>query len=241
MALDDVRNRDCEVVDRLVDLRAARLAHLYRYGLDSHELIDTALGPRPRSWEVAPLYVHYEVQLGKMLSPKARSGAAQRPYIRNANVQWNRLDLSDVATMSFTKQEAKKFELKEGDILACEGRHVGKSAIWRNEIPGACYQKALHRIRARQVSQVPEFMLYQMEHHSLAGLFADQTRETTIPHLPAERLREIPFAFPPANEQRAIAHEIHLLTNLVAMVGTHLTASTRLVATLANALVGDGN
>lgn len=154
-------------------LRISKLFELYRRGVRHSRFIDTPLGKRPAEWEVAPLGTHYEVQLGKMMSPKALSGDSQRPYLRNANVQWNRLDLVDVATMSFSEREATKFELRSGDILACEGRHVGKSAIWRNEIPGACYQKALHRIRALDEEQVPEFLLFQMEHHSLSGIFAD--------------------------------------------------------------------
>ena len=47
-----------------------------------------------------------------------------RPYMRNANVQWNRLDLSDVAEMHFDKDEVEKFMLKPGDVLACEGGRV---------------------------------------------------------------------------------------------------------------------
>lgn len=189
-------------------LREVMLNDLYRRGLGHTSFKTSPLGHRPSSWEVVPLQEHYDVQLGKMMSPKAMKGASHRPYLRNANVQWNRLDLSDVATMSFTDEEAEKFSLRVGDILACEGRHVGKSAIWRNEISGACYQKALHRIRARDSEQVPEFLLYQMEHHSRAGIFAEEVGETTIPHLPAERLRQIPFAFPPRHEQLAIAEEM---------------------------------
>jgi type I restriction enzyme M protein len=216
------------------DLRVAKLFDRYRSGIGHTKFTDTALGKRPRSWEVAPLGSHYQVQLGKMLSPKATSGGFHRPYLRNANVQWNRLDLEDVATMSFDPREAKKFELRDGDILACEGRHVGKSAIWRNEIPGACFQKALHRIRALDDEQVPEFMLFQMEHHSRSGIFAEQVAETTIPHLPAERLRAIPFSFPPKDEQRAIAEEIGTLGTLAEKLQHQVDAGSNLLGSLIN-------
>lgn len=164
-------------------------------------------------------------------------GDSQRPYLRNANVQWNRLDLSDIANMSFTEREAKKFELRPGDILACEGRHVGKSAIWRNEIPGACYQKALHRIRALDSEQIPEFLLFQMEHHSLSGIFADHTGETTIPHLPAERLRDVPFGFPSKAEQTAIAQEMELLSRSTEALQAHVADTEHLLSILSNTLL----
>jgi hypothetical protein len=107
----------------------------------------TPVGEVPESWEVVPLGDRYQVQLGKMMSDTARRGSDQVPYIRNANVQWNRLELDDVASMAMSPREREKFSLRPGDILACEGRHVGKSALWRDEIPGATYQKALHRAR----------------------------------------------------------------------------------------------
>jgi restriction endonuclease S subunit len=220
-------------------LRIAKLFDRYRRGIGHSKFTNTALGERPVSWEVAPLGHHYQVQLGKMMSPKAISGGSQRPYLRNANVQWNRLDLSDVATMSFDEREAQKFELRDGDILACEGRHVGKSAIWRNEIPGACFQKALHRIRALDHEQVPEFMLFQMEHHSRSGIFADQVGETTIPHLPAERLRAIPFSFPPKQEQRAIADEIENLGAAATKLQVQVDASSKLLGALVEVVVSD--
>jgi type I restriction enzyme M protein len=241
-ATDDARVEIREAYLAMEQLRTSRLLNLYRRGIGNGNLVETALGPRPCTWEVSPLGKYYDVQLGKMLSPKALAGTAHRPYLRNANVQWNRLDLSDVATMSFTEREAKKFELKKDDILAFEGRHVGKAAIWRGEIPGACYQKALHRLRARDIRQVPEFLLFQMEHHSRVGLFANQTRETTIPHLPAERLREIPFSFPPIDEQKAIVDEINTITAAASALRGQMEASARLLSLLIDDIaIGDSD
>jgi type I restriction enzyme S subunit len=109
--------------------------------------------------------------------------------------------------MSFSGSEREKFSLRCGDILACEGRHVGKSAIWRDEIPGACYQKALHRLRPLK-DDVPEYLLHCLSYYSITGRFVAETGETTIPHLPAERLRAMLFPFPPRQEQIQIAETI---------------------------------
>jgi type I restriction enzyme S subunit len=147
------------------------------------------------------------VQLGKAISERARTGDSPIPYLRNANVQWNRLDLDDVANMAFSEPERTKFALRYGDILACEARHVGKSAIWREEIPGAGYQNALHRIRAIGDDH-PEYLLHCMYYLSITGRFIARTGVTTIPHLPAERLRAMPFPFPSVEEQRDIANAI---------------------------------
>jgi len=236
-AADDALEASRGTLANLEQFRVAKLFQRYRRGIGHTAFVDSPLGRRPRTWEVTPLGRHYEIQLGKMMSPKAITGKSQRPYLRNANVQWNRFDLTDVTTMSFSEREAQKFELRPGDILACEGRHVGKSAMWRNEIPGACYQKALHRIRALDDQQVPEFLLFQLEHHSRSGIFADQTGETTIPHLPAERLREIPFGFPPRDEQRAIADEMETLVASAKVMQNHVKTSERVLSELAESVV----
>lgn len=190
--------------------RRSLIVELYSRGVRGEEAKPTRIGAVPRSWSVEPLGNRFSVQLGKMISESARScasGAVRVPYLRNANVQWNKLELDDVATMSFTESERTKFSLRDGDILACEGRHIGKSAIWRDEIPGACYQKALHRLRATR-DDVPEFLLHYLYFLSLTGRFAALTGETTIPHLPAEKLRGMEIAFPCVEEQVEIAKAI---------------------------------
>src|SRR5699024_3904339 len=103
-AVDEVLRRNRETLKVLEQLRVATLFKLYRDGIGQDEIVETPLGRRPQAWEVTYRGKHYEVQLGKLMSPKALSGTSQRPYLRNANVQWNRLDLNDVATMSFTDQ-----------------------------------------------------------------------------------------------------------------------------------------
>lgn len=189
-------------------VRRTLIFSLYRRGTRNEDLRRTPIGYVPNSWDVAPLGERYEVQLGKMMSKKARGGPNHVPYLRNANVQWNRLDLDDVATMSLTERERRKYALRHGDILACEGRHVGKSAIWRDQIPGACFQKALHRLRTLTDQDVPEYMLHCLQYFSWTGRFIAETGETTIPHLPAERLRAMLFPFPPRDQQQEIANSV---------------------------------
>lgn len=204
-------------------LRDALIAHTIHFGDGDCVTRQTDVGTFPSHWDLSPLGDRYSVQLGKMMSPAAIEGEMQIPYMRNANVQWNRLDLSDVATMSFNEKERQKFSLKTGDILACEGRHVGKSVIWRNEIPGACYQKALHRLRPIDPrNDKPEWMLNCLRYYSVAGKLVGRTAETTIPHLPAERLREIVFPFPPSDEQERLTGKVAMLDQKIAEIQRRL-------------------
>lgn len=189
-------------------MRRATFVHLFEHGIRGEARTSTLIGERPKSWIVAPLGERYEIQLGKMMSESARSSPGQTPYLRNANVQWNKFELDDVAEMAFSPREKDKFSLRYGDILACEGRHVGKSAMWREEIHGACYQKALHRLRRLSDADEPRFLLHCLQYYSWTGKFVTVTGETTIPHLPAERFRAMFFPFPPMDEQIEIADAI---------------------------------
>jgi type I restriction enzyme S subunit len=189
-------------------MRRAAFSQFFEKGVRQEERMATAIGELPKSWVVAALGARYEVQLGKMMSENARSAPGHTPYLRNANVQWNRLDLEDVADMAFSPKEKEKFALRYGDILACEGRHVGKSAMWRDEISGACYQKALHRLRRLSNDDDPRYLLHCLQYYSWTGRFVSVTGETTIPHLPAERFRAMLFPFPTLGEQLEVADEI---------------------------------
>jgi type I restriction enzyme S subunit len=167
-----------------------------------------------------------------MISERARGGPNQVHYLRNANVQWNRLELDDVATMSFTAEERQKFALRYGDVLACEGRHVGKSAIWRDEIPGACFQKALHRLRRLSDRDLPEYLLHCLQYFSWVGRFVTEIGETTIPHLSAERFRAMLFPFPPEDQQQEIVDTVRSYDQADAHLSGRIAATRALLSEL---------
>ena len=146
-----------------------------------------------------------DVQLGKMLSPAAKRGIRPRPYLRNANVQWDHIQTSDVSEMDFTEAEEKKFALQKGDLLVCEGGEPGRAAIWDGRIERCCYQKALHRLRAKSGLADSRFVLFRLWHASFSGEFSDSMSQSTIAHLPEIRLRKLEFRLPPLAEQQRIA------------------------------------
>ena len=79
--------------------------------------------------------------------------------MRVANVLDGRIDFSDLESMHFPEPDLGKFELVSGDILLNEGQStelVGRSAIYRGEIPGCCVQKTLIRFRCGPQLE-PEF------------------------------------------------------------------------------------
>lgn len=152
-----------------------------------------------------PLIAVADVRLGKMLSPKAKTGNSYYPYLRNTNVQWGRIDFSDLAQMDFTDAEREKFGLRPGDLLVCEGGEPGRCAVWRGEVADCFYQKALHRVRPYEGKADSEFLSLWIWHQAITGAFEDQNAKTTIAHLPQVRLEQLSVPNVDIKEQRRVA------------------------------------
>jgi type I restriction enzyme S subunit len=186
--------------------KSALMEHLFTRGTRGGATKQTPIGEVPESWGLATLESLYETQLGKMLSQKAHRGANPKPYLRNANVQWGAVDVTDLYEMDFSEAEQKKFLLKQGDLLICEGGEIGRTALWKAELPECYFQKAIHRARPRSTDVVPEFLRYWMEWgFRLADVYGVTGTQTTIAHLPQEKLAQLKIPNPPKSVQEEIA------------------------------------
>ena len=193
--------------------RADRLRQLRR---TAHDLSDSVLQSvflemfghvrvNDKKWELAKFEDVCESRLGKMLDEKKQTGKNKRPYLRNFNVQWHRLDLSDVAEMDFDKKDRKEFRLEYGDVLICEGGEVGRATIWRNEIEECYFQKALHRARPNLKIANPEYIVHLLWLMAQTGGLGDFTSQVTIAHLTGEKLKELVIPVPPLSLQEEFA------------------------------------
>ena len=124
----------------------------------------------PSSWTIVSLGNVAEVKLGKMLSPKAHQpGLIFRPYLRNENVRWGSVDLSDLKEMGFKPEEMERYTVEPGDLLVCEGGEPGRCAVYRNSALKVMYQKALHRVRPHGDSVSTLLLRYWLEHLAASG------------------------------------------------------------------------
>jgi type I restriction enzyme S subunit len=150
----------------------------------------------------------FELQLGKMSSRKAREGREQTSYIKNNNVLWDRFVLEGLPRMSFSDVERRKFSLRAGDILVCEGGEIGRSAIWADVPREIVYQKALHRLRPRDGDVLSRFFLHYLRYLADTGELAKIATGTTILHLPQERLGALRLPFPDRDTQVSIVAQL---------------------------------
>lgn len=146
-----------------------------------------------------------DIQLGKMLSPNAKTGGASWPYLRNANVQWGRLELGDMSEMDFSDDERVKFSIERGDLLVCEGGEPGRCAVVDRDLPGVYFQKALMRVRPNSRQIDVRYLQHFMAYAAGRGAFTKGGNQATIAHFPAVRLSAFEVPLLPIFEQRRIA------------------------------------
>ena len=153
-------------------------------------------------WQTKTVGELADTQLGKMLNKGKQTGENTVPYLRSVNVQWGRVDTSDLNQMDILQSELEKFTVKKGDLLICEGGESGRVAIWDKDEPIG-FQNALHRVRAK--SEVTnKYLYYYFEWLVKNQLIEHLFNGVTIKHFPQENLRSVKVSYPPIDEQHKI-------------------------------------
>ena len=163
------------------------------------------IGLIAEDWSISPVKRHFDIQLGKMLQndPKADNDC-MAPYLKAANVLWGRVNVDDVPEMWASPGEIMSYEVKDGDLLVCEGGEVGRCGIVRNPPDKCIIQNALHRVRARNSSSIG-FLMYVLHSVNSSGWFDVLCNKATIAHFTGEKFAELRIPIPRPHEQQAIA------------------------------------
>lgn len=202
------QKRIAAILDAADALRAKRreaLAHLD--ALIQSTFLEMFGDPvtNPKKWTVMRFMDIGSSRLGKMLDKGKEKGGCQFPYLANFNVQWGRFELESLRKMDFDDDDRVEFELREGDLLICEGGEIGRTAIWKNQLRNVYFQKALHRVRLDPKKAVPEFLQYYMWFMARNGGFRDFANSATIAHLTGAKLKELPVPIPSLEIQHKFA------------------------------------
>ena len=190
-------------------------------------------------WRPVPLREVADVQLGQQRAPVHAADENPVPYVRAANVTWRGFDLCDVKSMGFPN--VARYRLAYGDILLAEAsgsaNEVGKPAVWRDEIPGACYQKTLIRVRCMPDRLNFEFAYYFFLHTALSGQFARLAPGVGILHLTAERMLVWPMVAPPLRIQASVVAEVDRRLSIVREVEAETDANLKRAQALRQAVL----
>lgn len=163
-----------------------------------------------KGWRMCTFSEIASSRLGKMLDTKQQTGENNYPYLANFNVQWFRFNLENLNQMDFDKGDRAEFELRDGDLLVCEGGEIGRCAVWHNELQPCFFQKALHRVRCDRQVIHPDYLAgwfrYNCDHEGFAAIAG---AKATIAHLPGVKLKQLRVAVPPMELQDQFAAFVH--------------------------------
>jgi len=186
------------------------MQHLFTHGTKGEKTKLTEIGEIPESWEVVMLGKIADIQQGKQVSKKNRVGENQKPFLRTANVFWNKIDLSELDEMNFSKEEEEKLSLNYGDLLVCEGGAVGRTAMWKDELKNCYYQNHLHRVRVNEKIS-SHFLLHWLDYAlEYTSLYFGRANTTTIPNLSKSKLQMFEIPLPDVDEQNIIFKTLEL-------------------------------
>ena len=228
------QRRIAAILDQAETLRTQRRAALAQLDSLTQSIFLNMFGDpvtNPKGWPRLPFSEACETRLGKMLDAKQQTGQNKRRYLRNANVQWFCIDLSDLLEMDFDAHARETFRLDAGDLLICEGGEPGRAAVWHGELDDVYYQKALHRGRPKRGVAHPDFLAWLLWFLAQRGGLGDHVTTATIAHLTGEKLKAMPIPVPPLPLQQTFATRIQVIESLKT---THRTALAQLDALFAS-------
>lgn len=214
--IDAIIIRQQDVIEKLKLYKQSVITEAVTKGLDPDVPMKDSgiewIGKMPVTWSVYKFFWGYNAMLGKMLDAKRIKGDKLHPYIKNADVQWSRLNIDNLDEMDFEEDEKERYMVKPGDLLICEGGEIGKSAIVPDEFPeGIYYQKALHRVRSRTKSKTSIlFLYYVILCMAKNGCLNTSPEKATIAHLPGDALNQLRIPFPQILEQKQIVQYLSL-------------------------------
>ncbi len=167
----------------------------------------------PDQWEWVRLGDIANSRLGKMLD-KSKNKGPYRRYLRNANVQWFRFDLSDVLELRLEDAELEECSVKENDLVVCEGGEPGRSAVCGPDVDGMVFQKALHRVRPWCCIST-RYLAYLLRCDTWSERINSLFTGATIKHLTGKALATYRVPLPPVSEQYRIVAKIDELMGLI--------------------------
>ena len=229
------QRRIAGILDKADALRAKRREALTQLDHLAQSIFVEMFGDpvkNSKQWPVRSFNDVCPTRLGKMLDQKQQTGQHSRKYLRNANVQWFRFDLSDLLEMDFDEAARETFALKEGDLLICEGGEPGRAAIWRNQLSDCYYQKALHRGRPDPSLAQAEYLLWLLWCLAKGGGLSDHVTSATIAHLTGEKLKAMRIPLPPLLLQCQFAERLRVHEQLRLTAERALTTQEALFASL---------
>ena len=220
------------VYDGLSQIRAERGRRLTDGSINTAkpllELVDEEhLFEAPPSWEWVRVTDVFDVSGGITKNSKRAPVKNHFPYLRVANVQRGRLDLTEIKRFELLDGELERLHLEPRDLLVVEGNgsedEIGRCAVWNGEVEDCVHQN--HIIRCRPIGHDgQDFTL--LFFNSPVGINEMKARAITtsgLYSLSVGKIRSLVMPFPPLPEQKRIVSKVTQLLSQVTRLESTLT------------------
>ena len=174
---------------------------------------DSHLPDLPASWTWQRLGDLADVVGGVTKDAKRQGDPSfvEVPYLRVANVQRGRLDLTDVTRIRVSEEKAATLRLLPGDVLLNEGGDrdkLGRGWVWEDQIPDCIHQNHVFRARVRGATLRPDLLSYAANTIGARWCKGNATQSVNLASISLRKIRLMPVPVPPQEQQDEISSRI---------------------------------
>ena len=253
----DFLDAETALVDALVQSRVRQLelvserAEAYLSERLFPGILSSPLGKYPWSWlpeipDNSPLvrlgYV-CRIQGGVTVdsSRKLDGDVVTRPYLRVANVQADRIDLSSVTEITVPREVAARSTLRPGDVLMTEGGDIdklGRGTVWRGELPDALHQNHVFALRPDPERLNGDYLAFLTRSlHGRCYFESTGVRSTNLASTSSSKVLSFPIPLPPLEQQRQAVADIRSALDLADQAKSALQRQLSLLAERRRSLI----
>lgn len=173
----------------------------------------------PSGWEWCRLEDVVDIQSGITKGRKLAGRELKTiPYLSVANVQRGYLILNNVKEIDLPIDELEKYSVEDGDLLITEGGDwdkVGRTAIWRSEVPYMAHQNHVFKARPFLKEQSEAWLEMYLNGPFARKYFAGSSKQTTnLASINKTQLRSCLIAVPPRDEKKEISDRVQELIGM---------------------------
>ena len=166
----------------------------------------------PKNWTWVSFDQTGGIQGGLQKSPARRPRQNHYPYLRVANVYRGTLRLDELSRFELTRKELDKLRLQAGDVLLVEGNgsrtEIGRCALWSGEIEDCVHQNHIIRVRL-PTGVIPKYAdIFLNSPIGQAAIQQTASSTSGLYTLSISKVRRLPLALPPTEEQQAIVERV---------------------------------
>jgi type I restriction enzyme, S subunit len=170
----------------------------------TEEIGQDTLPAIPDTWAWARLGELGDIVCGITVDKKRRpDDPITVPYLRVANVQRSRLDLTQIKTIVANRDAAAALYLQAGDILLNEGGDrdkIGRGWVWNGEIEKCIHQNHVFRVRLFDRSINPYFISH-FANEMGRRFFVEKGKQTTnLASISLSKISQLRIPIPPIAE-----------------------------------------